>query len=877
MEILLGPRRLSSPKTPSLVLVLALLGTTGFVAPVGAFEGPSGYLLLTDRAAAEFQLPSDVGPVRSWHDPLSGLTFDRYQQFAAPLGVYVDDAQLTVVRRAQTHVLVVGAHYPNLRVSLRPALGAAQAIVRARLDDRLSAPAEERVARRAELRLDPESGRQFYLVESGAPGVHQFHEVDAQSGAVLAAWDALDRVDGMGTGVKGDRKSLRGADDVDKSDNLTSRTATRWRMVSVDGRLQTYDARGKGFYGSWADLSPMTDNAKSGWANDNDWAAPYQRPAVDAQYYAALTDIFFRDRLGFDLVADCDYGAIRNVVHFDPWPHDGFGYDNAFWDGFEEYLVYGDGDGYGTRAFSTGQDVVTHELGHAVTQCRVELVYRDEPGALNEAFSDIMASAAEWAYEEPLSSNCRRAPGQVRCADWWLGEDVVLDGSGSFAFRSLADPAAEDQPSHYSGRKYVGKGYDNGGVHVNSGIINHAFYLMVNGGRNARCSGPNDSKADCDVVVPALSMADAERIFFVAWGLLTERSKMCGARNATVAAAELLFPGSTRHRGAAELAWAAVGRGASACEADADFAISLSSRSLALAPGSTGQLAIDLARSSGFSASVSFTVSDAAPATASVSTVGATPDEHGLLTIDVAPGTPSGTVPLLISASDGTTTRDAAAVLIIDADAPQATVDDVSLAPTGTVSVAGLVPLQVDWAAADAGSGLASVQLQHRGDGTSWIRATSPYSASTGSHRFRVVATDGVGHGVTSVPVLHSLSAFQEGSATFGGRWLTYSNGSAWGTTRYSKAANASATFRFTGTDVVWIASQGPKRGKVRVYLDGQLTRVDLYSASPSERRIVFGASNLAAGQHTLRIVVRGTSGRPRVDVDGFFVLAPGT
>jgi hypothetical protein len=86
-----------------------------------------------------------------------------------------------------------------------------------------------------------------------------------------------------------------------------------------------------------------------------------------------------------------------------------------------------------------------------VTECTSGLVYWNEPGALNEAFSDIIAVAAEFELNEPLASNCRRAPGQAGCPDWWIGEDVWR-GGGPLGIRSLADPAAGGQPSHYSAR-----------------------------------------------------------------------------------------------------------------------------------------------------------------------------------------------------------------------------------------------------------------------------------------------------------------------------------------------------------------------------------------------------------------------------------------
>jgi hypothetical protein len=80
-------------------------------------------------------------------------------------------------------------------------------------------------------------------------------------------------------------------------------------------------------------------------------------------------------------------------------------------------------------------------------------------------------------------------------------------------------------------------------------------------------------------------------------------------------------------------------------------------------------------------------------------------------------------------------------------------------------------------------------------------------------------------------------------------------------------------TFRFQGSAVAWVATKGANRGAARVYLDGVHVRtIDLRAPSTRYRQVVF-ARDVADGAHTLRIVVYGTRGRPRVDVDGFLVL----
>jgi bacillopeptidase F len=105
--------------------------------------------------------------------------------------------------------------------------------------------------------------------------------------------------------------------------------------------------------------------------------------------------------------------------------------------------------------------------------------------------------------------------------------------------------------------------------------------------------------------------------------------------------------------------------------------------------------------------------------------------------------------------------------------------------------------------------------------------------------------------------------------------WTVANTGTPWGTTRYSKTPAATAIFTFTGTDIGWVSTRGPKRGKAKVYIDGALAQVvDLHSSTTQVRKIVFVASGLVAGQHTIKIYVNGTVGRPRVDIDGFIVLS---
>ena len=125
--------------------------------------------------------------------------------------------------------------------------------------------------------------------------------------------------------------------------------------------------------------------------------------------------------------------------------------------------------------YSSGSlDLVAHELTHGVTDYSSRLIYLNESGALNEAFSDIMGTSVEFFFQEPGNGNMR--------ADYLFWEDTVKPAG----VRSLADPLAYGNPDHYS-RRFTGTA-DNGGVHSNSGIANQAFYLAIEGGTN-RTSG----------------------------------------------------------------------------------------------------------------------------------------------------------------------------------------------------------------------------------------------------------------------------------------------------------------------------------------------------------------------------------------------------
>lgn len=156
------------------------------------------------------------------------------------------------------------------------------------------------------------------------------------------------------------------------------------------------------------------------------------------------------------------------TVHFDT------NYNNAFWNG--EQMVFGDGDGEIFLDFTIPVDVIGHELTHGVTQYTANLTYFGQPGALNESMSDVFGSLIK-----------QYALGQTAAeADWLIGAGLLAPRVTGTALRSMKEPGTayddhvlgkDPQPGTMDG--YVSTGRDNGGVHINSGIPNHAFYLVA--------------------------------------------------------------------------------------------------------------------------------------------------------------------------------------------------------------------------------------------------------------------------------------------------------------------------------------------------------------------------------------------------------------
>lgn len=383
-----------------------------------------------------------------------------------------------------------------------------------------------------------------YLGRAFGPEGLRRYFIDARTAAVLRTLNDVKSQSaiGGGRGVLGDNKKL--------SVNKVGSTY-RAQDVMRPPTLLTFDMKGNlqrtlGFLNGTVTLG-ANDIAQDA---DNAWSDP---AIIDAHAYSGWVYDYLYKRFGRRGIdgANLEVLAIvhpvdRNAVRTQSNQVIGLFYLNAFYAG-DGVMVFGEGLPAGVtdtqnrswNYMSGGLDVFAHELGHGVTDFSSQLIYENESGALNEAFSDILGVGAEF-YHQAAGSGALRA-------DYLMGEDVVTPGG----IRSLANPSVNGDPDHYS-RRYIGE-EDNGGVHINSTIASHAFYLAVEGGTN-RTSGQSVTG------VGGVNREQMERVFYRAFTqMMPSDASFSVARRVTLQAATDLYGAGSNVARALREAWDAVG------------------------------------------------------------------------------------------------------------------------------------------------------------------------------------------------------------------------------------------------------------------------------------------------------------------------------
>lgn len=229
--------------------------------------------------------------------------------------------------------------------------------------------------------------------------------------------------------------------------------------------------------------------------NENNGSVIVHEDAADANSVAATDDdvsrvwadlekIFEFYSTEFDRNSVDDKGLhLIATVHFDDDSGVTPGFMNAFWDPRTSEWYFGDGDGVIFDDFTKAIDIVAHEYTHAVTQYTANLPYRFQAGALNEHYSDVFGALVKQKFH---ADGLQKA----KDADWLVGEGVFLNTKAP-ALRSMKEPGEaydwdviggkDPQGKDMDGYKNLPEWQDNGGVHINSGIPNHAFFLVAVG------------------------------------------------------------------------------------------------------------------------------------------------------------------------------------------------------------------------------------------------------------------------------------------------------------------------------------------------------------------------------------------------------------
>ncbi|MFF1709653.1 M4 family metallopeptidase [Streptomyces sp. NPDC058268] len=268
------------------------------------------------------------------------------------------------------------------------------------------------------------------------------------------------------------------------------------------------------------------------WGNGKPTSA--QTAAVDAAYGAQLTWDYYKSVHGRKGINGDGKGATSRV-HFSN------NYVNAFWDDSCFCMTYGDGEG--NKKPLTSIDVAAHEMTHGVTSATGNMEYNGESGGLNEATSDIFATAVEFKAKNPKD-----------VGDYLIGEKIDINGDGTplrYMDKPSKDGASLDKWNANAG---------NVDVHYSSGIANHFFYLLSEGSGKKRINGVeyNSPTADGSKVL-GIGRGKAEKVWFKALTTyFTSTTDYKAARKGTLRAAKDLYGANSTEYKRVAAAWTGV-------------------------------------------------------------------------------------------------------------------------------------------------------------------------------------------------------------------------------------------------------------------------------------------------------------------------------
>ena len=514
-----------------------------------AYRGASGEQVLRQQLGLT---NADQMRQRSVETDQLGFTHQKFAQYYQ--GIRVEHADYTVHAKAGAVESISGDFEKIAGLSVTPtlsekaALNAAMAHVGAskymwqtnEADAASFRPTGELVVVR-DNRKSAENGPlvlawKFNLYAS-APISRAFVYVDANNGAVVLTDAIIKHAAATGTFATAYSGSRSTNDGTTTGGYFLREGTTRGLGI------ETYNCKKGNSYTSATDFVDADNNWTAAEYNNTN----FDNVSGDAHVGAQATYDYWKNVHGRNSYDNAG-AKIKSYVHFDDTPGDGVGYENAYWNG--SVMTYGDG---ATRFRPlTALDVCGHEIGHAVCERTANLTYSNESGAMNEGLSDIWGASIE-AY---AVANLGFTSGGVKAKSTWLiGEEIDKQQA---ALRSMSNPKSLGQPAYYKGVNWYTGTADNGGVHTNSGVLNHWYYVLAAGE-----SGTNEGGGT--YAVTGLGLDAAAKITFRMESVyMIASSTYSQARAYSIQAATDLYGAGSAQVTAVTNAWFAVGVGAAA-------------------------------------------------------------------------------------------------------------------------------------------------------------------------------------------------------------------------------------------------------------------------------------------------------------------------
>lgn len=484
-------------------------------------------------ADAYFEKQGDEeGIYRSTYVDKLGRAHVRYDQTHKGIPVFAGQAIVHVNPDAQTVIGITDARRQIGSVDLEPAFDRkeAQRLVKQEEGIRGQIKAE------TELVIYVAEGlthlawhiNLFGLDREGLP-VDWIAVVDAHDLEILLSYDNLHtkRVEAPGRGDNGDGDP-DGVAAIGSAYTLYLGTVELATEAYLDGRFGMRDlSRGGNYTTDMLDM--LTGDGELFIDDDNYWGdftnVDRATAGADAHFGASMTWDYFLKKHDREGIYDDGAGVLSRVHYLRD-------YVNAFWSSSCQCVTYGDGDGVIADPL-VSIDIVAHELTHGITAATANLIYTGESGGLNESMSDIFGTATEFY----AANHADTIP------DYWLGEDVWTPAISGDAARYMDDPTRDGRSiDHYDDYTATMD------VHLSSGLANHVFYLLSEG-------GPHASTGE---LVTAIGREEAEQVFYLALAAyMTPDTNFAAAKAATMQAAMDLYGSETAQLVGA--AWAACG------------------------------------------------------------------------------------------------------------------------------------------------------------------------------------------------------------------------------------------------------------------------------------------------------------------------------